>query len=263
MTERAMAGFALAAAIASLAWRARWLSRSGAVAATLIGALSVAASWQWGALLIWFFASSSLLTRWRSRVKVGRTRGVVEKAGARDAVQVMANGALFALSGVLGAWTGSTLWQAFGLGSLATAAADTFATEVGTALSATPRFILGGTRVAAGTSGAVSGIGTLASLAGGGAIGGAALAMGWPADVAAIVVAAGVLGAFADTVMGATVQERRQCHRCHQATESRVHECGAATAHAGGIGGFRNDLVNVTSGALGGLIAVTAMLARR
>jgi uncharacterized protein (TIGR00297 family) len=256
MMGRALAGLALASSIAWVARHAGALSRSGAVASVIVGTLSVAGSWRWGALLIWFFVGSSMLTRWRGVVKATRTRGIVEKAGARDAVQVMANGVIFALSGALAAWQGSMTWQTFGLGSLATAAADTFATEVGTALRASPRLILSGRRVAAGTSGAVSGIGTLASLLGGATIGGAALAMGWPPAVAISVMVAGIIGAFADTLLGATVQERRRCQDCHQSTEALVHDCGATTSRTGGIRGFRNDLVNLTSGALGGLVAV-------
>ncbi len=256
MIERASAGLVLAASIAALAWRAGSLSRSGAVAAALVGTLAVAAGWTWGFLLIWFFVSSSALTRWREVVKTTRTSGILEKGGARDALQVMANGAVFALTGAFGAWQGSATWQTFGLGSLATAAADTFATEVGTVFNATPRLLLGWRRVAAGTSGAVSGIGTLASIVGAAAIGGAAFAMAWPPQVAIAVTIAGVLGSFADTLLGATVQERRRCDRCNQPTERRVHTCGTATSRTGGIGGFRNDLVNLTSGALGGLAAV-------
>ena len=256
MMERAIVGLVLAASISMLAWRAGSLSRSGATAAAIVGSLAVAAGWPWGILLIWFFVSSSALTHWRALAKAARTRGIVEKGGARDAVQVMANGAVFALSGAFGVWQGSLAWQTFGLGSLATAAADTFATEVGTALRATPRLILGGQRVAAGTSGAVSGIGTLASVVGASAIGGAALLMAWPPLAAVAASAGGVIGAFADTLLGATAQERRRCDQCQQATERQVHDCGSATRRTGGIGGFRNDVVNLTSGALGGLAAV-------
>ena len=256
MMARAIAGLALAATIAALAWRAGSLSRSGAGAAVIVGALAVTAGWSWGILLIWFFVSSSVLTHWRERIKTARTRSVVERGGTRDAVQVMANGAVFALAGAVGLWQGSTSWQAFGLGSLATAAADTFATEVGTAFGATPRLILGGRRVVAGTSGAVSGMGTLASFVGAASMGGAAWVMAWTAPVAVAVSVGGVVGAFADTLLGATVQERRHCDQCGQATERRVHDCGTTTSRTGGMRGFRNDAVNLTSGALGGLAAV-------
>lgn len=252
MTLRVLAGVALAFAIAGVAWMVGSLSSSGVAAAVVVGSLAVTAGWSWGALLIWFFVISSALTHWREESKSRRTQGIVEKGGRRDAVQVLANGALFALAGAIGVWNGSTAWQAIGLGSLATAAADTFATEVGTALHGTPRLILGGARVAAGTSGAVSAVGTLASIVGAAAIGGAALLAGWPRLVAVTVTAGGVIGAMADTVLGATVQERRRCGRCNQATERRVHDCGTATYRVAGIVGFRNDLVNLASGALGG-----------
>lgn len=255
MVERAIAGVVLGTAIAWLAWRAGSLTRDGAVVAASIGALSVYAGWRWAAMLIVFFVSSSALTRWRAQAKAERTGGIVEKGGARDALQVIANGAVFAAAAALFAWRPSPMVASVGLGALASAAADTWGTEVGTVWGATPRFVLTGRRVAAGTSGAVSLAGTLATVAGAGAIAAVARLLGWPSHVALAAGAAGVAGAFADTILGATLQERRACGRCGVMAERPVHDCGAATNIAGGIPGFRNDLVNLTSNALGGLSA--------
>lgn len=256
MIGRAAAGFALAAVIVCVAWRARSLSRSGAAAALVVGTLSAAASWGWAVLLIWFFVTSSALTHWQASVKAARTASVLEKGGARDAVQVLANGAFFAFSGAIALAGGQPGWQMFGLGSLASAAADTFATEVGTALHSTPRFILSGQVVAAGTSGAMSVIGTVASFAGAAAIAIPAFALGWSGTAVLAVAAGGVVGSLADTFLGATLQERRWCGACQSPTERHRHRCGAATARSGGIAGFGNDAVNLTSSALGGLAAL-------
>ncbi len=263
MMSQAVAGASLAIAIASLAWYAGSLSRSGAVAAAMVGTLAVAASWSWGFLLIWFFVTSSALTRWRGLVKAARTHGIVEKGGKRVAAQVLANGALFALSGACGVWSGSMSLQTIGLGSLATAAADTFATEVGTAVRPTARMILSGRSVASGTSGAISAVGTLASVVGAATIAGAALVVGFPPLAATAAGAGGVAGAFADTLLGATVQERRHCPRCNSPSERLIHDCGTTTHRSGGIAGFRNDAVNVASGAVGGIVSVLAWSAVR
>src|SRR5262245_7557268 len=68
MLTRVASGLAVAAAISVLAWRARSLTRGGALTATTIGTLGVAVCWNWGVLLILYFISSSALSR------IGRAR---------------------------------------------------------------------------------------------------------------------------------------------------------------------------------------------
>jgi uncharacterized membrane protein len=111
-------------------------------------------------------------------------------------------------------------------------------------------------KVAVGTSGAISGPGTAASIAGSAVIGslaaiGAAhtwLASPFSAPVAlAIVMVGGCVGSFLDSLLGATVQERRRCLTCGATTEARVHNCGGETVISGGIPGLDNDMVNVLS----------------
>ena len=93
------------------------LSRSGAGAALLIGTVAIAAGWAWGALLVIYFVSSSLLSRVGARVKSQRSGSIVEKMGARDATQVFANGAVFAIAAALQLLEPSVLWLAAGAGA--------------------------------------------------------------------------------------------------------------------------------------------------
>ncbi|OYV65578.1 MAG: hypothetical protein B7Z72_12170, partial [Gemmatimonadetes bacterium 21-71-4] len=62
---RLLCGLAVALLIAGAARRTRALSPSGAVAAALVGTAAVAAGWDWGALLVAFFLTSTLLSRVR------------------------------------------------------------------------------------------------------------------------------------------------------------------------------------------------------
>src|SRR5690349_6265294 len=66
---RAAAGALVAAAIAATAWRAGSLSRSGTAAAFFVGTIAIATGWTWGALLIVYFTSSSLLSRMGAALK--------------------------------------------------------------------------------------------------------------------------------------------------------------------------------------------------
>lgn len=256
LLTRTLVGLALAAALALAAHRARALSTSGAWGALVVGTLAMAAGMAWTAVLLAFFVSASLLSHWRRAAKERATGAVVEKGGARDAWQVAANGGLFAAAALGQLLVPAPAWGLVGAGALASAAADTWATEVGTAIGGTPRALLGGARVPPGTSGAVSLAGTLAMAAGAGFIGTVAALAGFGKEVLVPVLLGGIAGAVADTVLGATVQERRWCARCGAMTERRRHDCGTITDPRRGWRGVDNDVVNLTSCAAGAVVAL-------
>jgi len=258
LLARSLAGFTLAALLALAARHARSLAPTGAWTAVLVGTLATAAGWTWCALLLAFFVSSSWLSRWREREKTSRTSGVVEKGGERDAWQVLANGGVFALCAIGALVAPSPWWLVAGGGALAAAASDTWATEVGTAIGGVPYRVLGWRPVPAGTSGAVTVAGSIAMLAGGAFVGTIGWLGGLAVQEAFAVGTGGVAGALADTLVGATVQARRWCPRCHEATERRRHDCGVATEVRGGWARMDNDAVNLTSTVVGAAVAVGA-----
>ena len=260
MLIRAVAGFVIAAAISVAARRTRSLSIGGAIAATFTGTVAVAAGWNWGILLILYFVSSTVLSHLRRAEKARRLDAIVEKGGERDAVQVLANGALFAGAAIMMLVRPHARWIALGAGALAASAADTWATEIGTLARRLPRSILTGRAVPTGTSGAISVAGTIAMVAGALFIGLLVLLFGWTLEIATSVTIAGIFGAMLDTLLGATLQARRWCAQCSRETERTVHDCGTATTHKRGLGWLDNDMVNFLSGAVGGLLA--ALLSR-
>lgn len=255
MIPRAVAGLILATGIAFAARRARSLSRGGAAAAILLGTVAVAAGWDWGALIIVYFVSSSVLSRMGRAYKERRTSPIVAKGGERDAVQVLANGALFGGAALASLIHPHVRWIALGAGSLAASAADTWATEIGTLAPGEPRSIIGWSRVPAGTSGAVSAAGTAAMLAGSVFIATTMMTLGWTPAVAGRVAAGGVAGAMVDSVLGATIQARRWCEPCARETERATHDCGTRTRLARGLEWMDNDIVNFISNVAGGLLA--------
>lgn len=258
MLARAALGFLAACLVALAARRAHALSASGIGAAVVAGTVAVAAGWAWGGLLVAYFAASLALSRLRASEKAARTGDVVAKGGARDAIQVAANGGLFAIA-ALGAtlladssWSG--LATAIALGALAASAADTWATEIGSLATAPPRSIITGRPVPAGTSGGVNLPGIAAMFAGAAFVVLGARALSIDAPVAAVITA-GVSGALADSVIGATLQDRRWCDVCAQSTERLVHGCGTTTRHAGGLSAMDNDFVNLLATLVGGAVA--------
>jgi uncharacterized protein (TIGR00297 family) len=257
--ERAVAGALIAAAIAIAAWRAGSLSPSGAVAALVVGTAAVAAGWAWGALLILYFLSSSALSRMGAQVKAQRGGGIVEKGGARDATQVLANGAVFAAAAALQLVHPSELWLAAGAGALAASAADTWGTEIGMLAKSSPRMITTWRIVPAGTSGGVSASGLAAMVAGTLFIAVAAWLLHWNARVAIAVSLGGIVGALSDSFGGALWQSRRFCAQCKSATERLVHDCGTRTTRAGGLVWLDNDGINAACTLVGALVSIGAL----
>lgn len=257
LIARSTFGFLAASAVALAARRVGSLSSSGAIAAVGVGAATVAVGWSWGCLLVLYFITSSGLSHVGRAEKERRTSGVVAKGGARDAVQVLANGGVFALCAVLAAFAGplAHALAAAAAGALAAAAADTWATEVGVQFGERPRALPRLRTVPPGTSGAVSLPGTVAMVAGALVVALAASALGISPAVGGVTLA-GCAGALADTLLGTTVQERRWCDACNLATERRVHVCGGATRHAGGRAFLDNDVVNLLATAVGAGVAL-------
>jgi uncharacterized protein (TIGR00297 family) len=253
---RAAGGLVAALAIAFAARSTRSLSWGGAACATVVGAVCVAAGWDWGALLIAFFVASTLLSRLGRRAKEDRTQAIVEKGGERDAIQVLANGGLFAAAAAAFVAHPSVVWQAIGAGALAASTSDTWATEVGTLIGATPRSILTWRPVATGTSGGITLAGTLGAVAGALFVGGVATVLGWAPRVAGAAILGGIAGSTADSVLGATVQARRKCPQCDLGTERLVHTCGARTIPTGGVAWLNNDGVNAVSSAIGAAVGL-------
>jgi uncharacterized protein (TIGR00297 family) len=259
--ERVAAGVVLAAVIALAARASRALSTSGAISAMVVGAASVASGWSWGALLLAFFISSSALSRIGIDIKRRRTSAIVEKGGERGAVQVLANGGAFAMAALGAVVIPADGWLALAGGALAAATADTWATEIGTLGGRRPRRITTWRAVPAGTSGAVTGMGTLGMVLGSAFLALCIVAVGWPRGIVLPVFVGGIVGALADSVAGATLQARRRCTSCDALTERAVHSCGTPTIHAGGIPWMDNDAVNVLCTMIGAASALAAMRA--
>lgn len=244
----------VAGTLAVAARRARALSEGGALAAAIVGTCVVLAGWGWALLLLAFFVSSSALSRWRAAERDALTNGMLAKPGERDAAQVLANGGLFALAALGAAMLEGSHLAALGAGALAAATADTWSTEIGTVRGGTPRHLLSGEPMPPGASGGVTRVGSAAAIAGALLIAAVSALPGIRAPFVPVWLG-GIAGALCDSLLGATVQERRWCPSCELRTERRVHRCGTATDVRGGVAGFGNDLVNVASVTAGGLVA--------
>jgi uncharacterized membrane protein len=112
--------------------------------------------------------------------------------------------------------------------------------------------------VAPGTSGGMTTAGTLAMVVGAIVVAVVVYALKWGRGHAIAAIVGGLAGAIADTVIGATMQERRRCLGCGEHTERVVHSCGSRTRVSRGVPGLGNDAVNLIATVIGGSIALWA-----
>jgi uncharacterized protein (TIGR00297 family) len=287
--------------LAVIAYKGRIVTRSGLVAAFFLGiSVWLLTSWTWFLILLIFFVVTAQFTHYKYKIK--RRHGAAqEKGGARDWSHVLANGGLplsivlFAVSlmfffgqinayGRLEVGLGhmvipaslviAVTFVAF-LGAVATATADTLATEIGLLNPQPPRLITNPWKaVPPGTSGGVSMAGELATLLGTLLIGGIAALLAapfWitlfgttlmpelagiaPVTFVLVAMAGGIVGCTVDSVLGATWQGHWTCIVCGKQTEKKNH-CGEKATYLRGNRFLDNHMVNMLSCLIGAFVAI-------
>ena len=195
--SRMLVAFMLASLLAYKGRKKKSLSKSGAIAAWIVGFISFTASFRFGMTLIVFYQSSSWLTKYKEGEKKKLEQGHKE-GGQRDYNQVFSCSLLATLIAVAYMYKVGTedapidfdsntnthsnnnnnstlrsmLLCAY-LGHYACCNGDTWASELGVLNTTKPKLITQFWRndIPVGTNGAISLLGTLASILGGGIIG--------------------------------------------------------------------------------------------
>lgn len=263
--RRLLSGLLFSTGISLLAYRRRSLSRSGIAGAIITGTTTFGlGGWPWGLSLIFFFISSSIFSHFRAPDKAHTAADKFSKGGQRDIGQVAANGGIATLLalgyGLVSSASLQQVLQAGYSGALATATADTWATELGVLSLQQPRLITTGKPVAPGTSGGITLLGSAAAALG-------ALASGlffWLlqrcqkslASLPLIALVSGLGGSIVDSIVGATLQAMYFCPVCEKETERRVHNCGTRTMPLRGVTWLNNDVVNFLATLFGALLAM-------
>lgn len=182
-----------------------------------------------------------------------------KKSGARDHIQVAANGA----AGLL--WIllyGITHKYGFLLGyavAIAQALSDSVASDVGVLSKSEPVSICRFRRVERGMSGGVSLLGTVSGLAAGAFCGAIYFCFFRDWKGAALVVLFSFLGNLIDSVLGDLFQEKFRCSCCGKLTEKTVH-CGADAKRVSGVIGLDNCMVNLISNFLASALVVVCTI---
>lgn len=158
--------------------------------------------------------------------------------------QVANNAAAAGLSLLLFAFIGARPLLVAYYASLAEFFSDTAASDIGTRGRREPFDICRFRRIARGTSGGVSLLGTLASLAASLLSALLSLLCGLSYAEGALVFAVGFFGMLLDSVIGSLAQGKYRCPLCGADTEKRVH-CGAPAERVGGLAFLDNSRVNL------------------
>lgn len=230
-----------------------WGSVSGFGMGLLIALTS---GWAWVAVLIAFLALGSAATKYRYQFKLS-IHAAEEKRGARGIRNVVANGAVAAAVSVLNFVRPSPEFAVLYVAAVASAAADTLATEIGLLSSHKPVMInRPSSTLAPGISGGVTLLGEGAALGG-------ALAMALfgasvgvlhpPLPYLLLAAVGGFLGCNVDSLLGGSIQALYRCQVCGAATEKKVH-CGQPSTWLKGVRAVGNNEVNLLSDLITALV---------
>lgn len=241
---------------AASGYHSKSLTRSGALAASIVG-LAVYLGFGINGLFLLgaFFASSTFWSKYKSSSKY-----IIEeklaKGATRDWRQVAANGGAAGLFSIIHYFNHDTIWLIGFLVCLASANSDTWASEIGSLSKQEPLYIRTFKRVEKGTSGAISFLGSAASLAGSLLI---SIIGFWLFDLGLfltyLVFLFGYLGNVIDTLIGAFYQQVYVCGQCGIETEKKSH-CQLPTTRIKGMVFVDNDMVNFISGFIAALLTI-------
>lgn len=242
--------------VSLVAWRLRALTASGAVAAFVVGGCVFSfGGIEAAVILIAFFVSGSLLSKLNPQTK---------QTSGRDWRQVVSNGLAPVIGVLLTTFLPIIREQAtmFFLASLATTAADTWATEIGTRYGKRVFNIFSFREMQKGLSGGVSLVGLFASVLGAMFIALLPLLPFWQGEkmcglvlvnIFPVVVIAGVIGALIDSILGATLQAKYEKDGIY------IEENLPGSTKVSGFSFIDNNAVNLISTLWGGLVGVGIM----
>lgn len=211
-----LTGLGLSLTVAYLAFFLNWITLDATKAVVIVGTITFGFGGIWPAVaLVFFFISSSIVTRKNREdgVEAGRVPMRSQdpfQNSRRNGYQVWANGFWVAFFAILWFQFDQVYFLMAIYGAIATATADTWATELGSRKKEKTHLITNFKKVEPGTDGGVSLKGTIASIFGSSALASLLVLQPEPYNLSFVVVVAtsGFLGSVADSYLGAYFQSR-------------------------------------------------------
>ncbi|MEM3832142.1 MAG: DUF92 domain-containing protein [Thermoprotei archaeon] len=247
--------------LAIVSYKYRFLTNTGLLTATIIGImLTLFGDIRWFFLVLFFFLCCSIVTKYRKEYK--HSIGIADPEGARDWKNVLANGGIPVIYAILESFIKGDIIAVGFIGAIAIATADTTATEIGVLSKTPPRLITNLSKnVPPGYSGGISLLGTLASILGGLSIGVISalfnLIQMQPMQIIILASLTGLLGSLLDSLLGAKLEAKYWCEKCHTYSKYYMHsKCGSIAKHDSGYKFINNHVVNLLSITMGSIIAM-------
>lgn len=235
----------LAIILATLSFLANWITLDATKAVIIVGTILLGfGGWILAASVIFFFIISSLLSSRSTGAR--KSNGVLAHHMRRDGYQVWANSFWAALFCILWFASGAIAALVAAFAVIATATADTWATEVGTKNPGKTVMITNFTPVEPGVDGGISLKGTVAAFFGACAISTFIFLTPFSSTLTIffIVLGAGFVATIADSILGALLKERRFSFPEPEDFSSETES-------------FSNSVVNWISTGIGGIAAFT------
>lgn len=254
----AIIGLGISLIIASLAYLKKSLTISGLFTAIILGTII----YMFGGILVWgsliaFFIASSLITKVSDKKEKEDSKG-------RNYIQVIANGLVASILSIIYYFAQIEIFLIAAVVSIATSNSDTWASEIGRLSKGKTIYILNFKIAPKGVSGAISGLGTLASLLGSFFIASVflviyAIMYGIGFDdiliFGSIITVCGFLGNIIDSYLGGSLQAKYKGVKTGTYTEKRWLP-GEQVVLASGLALITNDAVNLLSGLAASLITL-------
>jgi uncharacterized protein (TIGR00297 family) len=242
---RILSAFFLSAIFSLSAFLINWLTLGGVYAGIVFGTVIFGfGGWILAVLVLLFFISCSLLTNKTSDFIYNSPEELRAKPALfrRNGLQIWSNGYWVALFAILYFLFQNDIYLVMAVTALATATADTWATELGTQKEGRTYLISNFKIVAPGTDGGISINGTLGGLWGALFIGVCYLILygGVRTEFSIIITVSGFLGCLADSYLGAFYFSNKQneshwLHRYFESEETVNHAINLAASGFGAI----------------------------
>ncbi|WP_171032769.1 DUF92 domain-containing protein [Fodinibius saliphilus] len=235
-------GLLLATAFSFLAFLIQRLTLDGMFAAIVVGVFVLGfGGWSTAGILLIFFISSITLSKNTKKLQADLPKRI-----RRSGNQVWANGFWLVISLILYVIFDSQLFIVAAVGTIATATADTWSTEIGTRADNSTYLITNFRKVSIGTDGGVSIKGTIAGLLGSALIAAISIyVFSLQLALFICIFAAGFLGSVADSYFGAIFQRNNS-----SVTLPVINQTIPIT----------NNIVNGISTGIGGVLAAILKL---
>lgn len=238
----------MAVIIPFLAYKKNAFTLAAASAAVALLALISLAGIKWLILIVLTFLLLIVAEKIvKKTIEKENIDDISKKTGARDLVQLGANGGAALICVLLYMWTKEQMFMCGYVTAIAEAFGDSMASSIGSTSRGKTINLATLEEMPSGLSGGVSFCGSVACCLSCFAITLIALVLGlqtWHQLMISFICS--TAGCFLDSLMGATIQVKYKCKKCGKVTEKEKH-CDEQTEYFSGKPFIDNDIVNISS----------------